>query len=444
MRRNVLGIYIGDGHMEAAVLKWRLGGWTPVTVKQIKIQGSLYEATRELVGRREHLKGARVVVGLPHSYLFMGEIAHPNLTPEESKAALELNLASYVHLEPKDIYFDISAYTRNGVTYSLLIYSEKRVVDPILTALNRAGFIKPPVVAPAAVGLDMFVRKHWREALPCVSAAVQESNLLISLHGSGHWHGCHQVPVDKAASDPETLEALMKRLPPPYDGMKGSLVALDHETKRALPNQRFKVMPGIAKAMRELGGGESIPWSICTALAGASCHPPIWLGTRLRERPLLQKIDKSHIAAGAAALALGAATVFQGMQNYYLSNKLDAVERKTSAIREKAAPLKKIAEEVKTLEKQHEELASFSGAYPSPLSVMMILARRLPTSAWIRNFDYRQERVRITVEGGQAVKVIEQLKGIPAFGGIRLASPVTKFQGKERYTLEITLKPRKG
>jgi len=442
MNRNVVGIYIGNSHIEATVLKWHLGSWIPVTIKEIKSQSSIYEATRELVSRRSHLKKATVVVGLPHSSLFIGEIPHPNLTPDESREAIELNLGSYAHLEPKEIYFDISAYTRNGVTCSLLVYTQRRSVDPVLTALNRAGFLKAPIVTPAALGFDLMIRRHAKDLLPCLGAAVQGDYLLLSLHGRDAWHGCHHLLLEKAEADPFSVDEVIRRLPPPYNRMGNKLVVMDQETKKVLQDRHLAPSEKLSKAVRGWGGSESLPWSLCTAMVGTSFHPPLWLGTKLRSMPLLHRINKEYLAVGALAAVLAGVTAVHGMNGYYLSRKLHSLQNKTAKLHQRLAPLKKLADQAEELDRKYKEITNFTNSSPSPLSIMLVLARRMPTDTWIRNFDYRNDRVRITVEGGQAVEVIEKLKGIPAFLQVSLASPVTKFQGKERYTLEIKLRQR--
>ena len=109
-------------------------------------------------------------------------------------------------------------------------------------------------------------------------------------------------------------------------------------------------------------------------------------------------------------------------------------------LQKRVEPLKGIKKELTGLDGRIRQVEGFLARRGEVLAAMRVLAQRLPGDAWIRNLDYREGRVRVSIEGGRAVDLMEALKGIEAFASIRLASPVTKYRGKERYVVEIVLK----
>ncbi len=444
MGKRILGIYLGQREIEAALCRRELRGLRVVEVKRAAAHSSGPAALRSLVAELAPAQ-AQVVVGLSHQDLFMVEIPHPGLAPQEAREATALSLASYIHCDPDDCLYDCFAYRRGDTTFALLVYCERSRVEPVLDALTQAGVRGRPLLTAAAAGLDHSLRRVCeKSAFPCVSAASQEEELLISLHGHEGWEGSHALPVPGRHVDREALMQLLHRLPRPYDTLASQgLLAADTVTAQKLQQAASCQTAPLPPSVRE-GGDGRLRWSVATALVGGLRFPPVVLGPSLRRPPLSQRIDPGQVAAAALGLLLAGATLVQGVHTYRLQGNVRRLEAKVARLSKRTEPLVSIRKEMEQLEKRLNQIQDFSKGKGSTLGLMRLLAQRLPSDAWIRNYDYRNGRVRINMEGSTAVDVMEALKGAPLIGSVRLASPVTKYRGKERYTLEIVLKAGRG
>jgi len=97
------------------------------------------------------------------------------------------------------------------------------------------------------------------------------------------------------------------------------------------------------------------------------------------------------------------------------------------------------------IENQLKDLGEFRVERPPELKVLKAVAELTPPQTWIKNFNLKKDRLKVTAEGGSAVKTMGKWRQSPLFLEVKLISPVTKDrQQRERFTVEMKLAGGKG
>ncbi|MBW2097376.1 MAG: PilN domain-containing protein, partial [Deltaproteobacteria bacterium] len=81
-----------------------------------------------------------------------------------------------------------------------------------------------------------------------------------------------------------------------------------------------------------------------------------------------------------------------------------------------------------------KDLRDFKFEKPSELKVLKAVAELTPPETWIRSLDIKNDKLKLTAEGGSAVKAMGNWRRSPLFSEVRLISPVRKYrQQRERF-----------
>ena len=112
-----------------------------------------------------------------------------------------------------------------------------------------------------------------------------------------------------------------------------------------------------------------------------------------------------------------------------------------SVLEKKYGPLKAKNEELQKIRTLKGDLEAFLKERPGLLDILRELAEKTPENAWIKYLTLRNNKLRISAEGGYAVQTMEAWRKSRLFSQVKLASSVTKDRnGQERYTVELNFK----
>lgn len=143
----------------------------------------------------------------------------------------------------------------------------------------------------------------------------------------------------------------------------------------------------------------------------------------------------------AAAILIALLTIYQAGQALWLQLELGRVKAHVAELEKRYEPYRSLQEKLDESKRVREVADSFEKEAPQLLPIIYEFARLIPKDGWIRTCTIRGDRVRIAIEGGSAVKMVEILKKSPMFKSVTLASSVTRTRDQqERYTLELRLK----
>jgi hypothetical protein len=104
-----------------------------------------------------------------------------------------------------------------------------------------------------------------------------------------------------------------------------------------------------------------------------------------------------------------------------------------------------IKKQLEQIDNRLKDLRDFRSEKPSELKVLKAIAELTPPQTWIKNFNIKNGKLKVSAEGGSAVETIGKWRQSPFFSEVKLISPVTKDrQGRERFTVEMKLISGKG
>ncbi len=437
MVKEIVGIYLDSGQIEAVVLRREKGKWLPLERAPWSTpdpRRPLAEQLRGVLSPLKPTRRRRICIGLARDQLFIREIALKGLSIEEAEAAVRLAVGAHAHLAPSEIYFDARCLGAGEETRVFLAYAPRKLLDPIFSVLEETGHRRSLwAVSPATLGLDMVLRNNGVKG-PFIVIGQQGEGLCLSLHGPDSWEGSHLIKGDGVA-----MEEVLSLLPEPY--------RLD-TTPKVWTGGASSMPEGIPSMCAYFGNisdycrNGALEWAVCAGALGLSPFPPLSLGQGERKRPLSTRIRAKQLATAALAALVVGATAYQGMVLYGKYGELRRLESKIASVESKVAPLMEKQKELERIKKVRADIMEFYQAYPSNLVVLKALADLTPKEAWIKSYTYKKGVVKVSAEGGSAVTVMGAWRKSPLFLEVKLISPVTKIQGRERYSVELRVKSR--
>ncbi|NDY43541.1 PilN domain-containing protein [Dissulfurirhabdus thermomarina] len=442
--REILGIHLGR-ELEVVRLRGRGRSWRPALGPAARPEDGrpALEQLRRLLEGLAPARRRRIVVTLPRPALFLREIRFPDLEPGEALSAVRLGIGLHAHLEPEALVHDEVVLPGEGATRVLLAYAPRHLVDPVLRVLGQTGHARSlHALAPATLGVDAVLRRAEGVAFPCLGLHREGAAWILSLHGREGWEGSHPLDVPEGASPWPGLAEVRPLLPTAFQAATVPVFlgpGAGEVSGEAPPGARH--VPSVA--WTALGGeGASPSWALGAAalardpfpaisLHGGPRRPPLRLRLRLRPR---------QAAAVGGALALGLATLGLGLQVERLAARVAAKEAEVAAAEARIAPLRKTHQEAESLRATAEALAAFRAGGIPALETLKVLAEATPPETWIKSLHMKEDRIRLTAEGGSAVDVMGLWRAAGRFSEVRLVSPVTKDRRqRERFSVELVL-----
>jgi Tfp pilus assembly protein PilN len=121
------------------------------------------------------------------------------------------------------------------------------------------------------------------------------------------------------------------------------------------------------------------------------------------------------------------------------------MEQEVEELQQRLSPMLNIQKQLEKTENQLNDLGDFMTEQPSELKVLKALAELMPPETWIKSLNIEKDRLKVTAEGGSAVKTIGNWRQSPLFSEVKLISPVTKNrQQMERFAVEMKLVSGRG
>jgi Tfp pilus assembly protein PilN len=447
--REILGIYLDESKLDVFRLKGQLGKWSSVELPYTfdDTGRSLAEQVKGILQAIHPSRRRTICLALPRKNLFLRELSFPQLEPDEAANAVRMGIGLHIHLKPDEIYHDKWTFKRGDETVVLLAYIPRSFLDPVLRAVRETGHGKSlGPVSPATLGLDILLRRSAEAHLPCVSLGWQGDGWIVSLHGVYGWEGSHSVSVSGEEDVSMGLQKLAQHLPPLFSKIAmvpvyavGNSVAANLDPPPKDPCNAIKDLLNIC------GQEGKVSWGLCAASLGLSSYPAISLQEGVRRKPFRLRIKPYQFVVGAVAAAIILTTGLRGLQLQQRVHSVHKMEQEVAELQERLSPMLNTQMQLEQIENQLKDLGDFKVEKPSELKVLKAIAELMPPETWIKSFNIRKGKLKVTAEGGSAVKTMGNWRQSPLFLEVKLISPVTKDrQQRERFTVEMKLVSGKG
>lgn len=447
--REIVGIYLDESKLDVFCLKKQLGKWSSVELpyKFDDTGRSLAEQVKGLLQAIRPSRRRRICLAIPRKNLFLRELSFPQLELDEAANAVRMGIGLHVHLKPDEIYHDQWAFKRGDETVVLLAYIPKSFLDPVLRAVRETGHGKSlGPISPATLGLDILLRSSTEASLPCVSLGRQGDGWIVSLHGVYGWEGSHSVSISGEEDVSMGLQKLAQHLPSPFSNIAMPPVYAVGCSDATILDISPKDPCNAIKDLANICGQEGkVTWELCAASLGLSSYPSISFQEGIRRKPFRLRVKPYQFVVGAAAAAMILATGVQGLKFQKRVNSVHKIEQGVEELRERLSPMLDIQKQLEQIENQLKDLRDFRVEKPSELKVLKAVAELTPPQTWIKNFNIKKGKLKVTAEGGSAVKTMGNWRQSPLFSEVKLISPVTKDRHqRERFTVEMKLVSGKG
>lgn len=447
--REITGIYLDEPRLDVFCLKRHLGKWSSVQLpyKFDDTGRSLAEQVKGVLQAIRPSRRRKICLALPRKSLFLRELSFPQLEPDEAANAVRMGIGLHIHLKPDEIYYDQWAFKRGDETVVLLAYIPISFLDPILRAVRETGHGKSlGPVSPATLGLDILLRSSEESSLPCVSLGRQGDGWIVSLHGVYGWEGSHSLSVSDAEDVSMGLQELAQHLPSSFSKIAMDPVYVVGDSGAAIPDSPSKDPCNAIKDLLNLCGQEGkVTWGLCAASLGLSSFPAISLHEGLRRKPFRLRVKPYQFVVGAAAAAIILVTGLQGLRLQQRVHSVHNMEQEVEELQERLSPMLNIQKQLEKIENQLKDMGDFMAEKPSELKVLKAVAELMPPETWIKSLNIEKDRLKVTAEGGSAVKTMGNWRQSPLFSEVKLISPVTKDrQQRERFTVEMKLVSGRG
>jgi hypothetical protein len=121
------------------------------------------------------------------------------------------------------------------------------------------------------------------------------------------------------------------------------------------------------------------------------------------------------------------------------------MEQEVTELQKRLLPMLDVQKRLEKIDNKLKDLEDFKVEKPSELKILKAIAELTPPGTWIKNFNIRKGKLKVTAEGGSAVKTMGNWRQSPLFSEVRLISPVTKDrQQRERFAVEMKLVSGEG
>jgi hypothetical protein len=442
--REIVGIYLDESKLDVFCLKRQLGKWSYVQLPYTfdDIGHSLVEQVKGALQAIHPSRRRTICLALPRKNLFLRELSFPHLEPDEAANAVRMGIGLHIHLKPDEIYHDQWAFKRGDETVVLLAYIPKNFLDPILRAVRETGHGKSlGPVSPATLGLDILLRRSAEASLPCVSLGWQGDGRIISLHGVYEWEGSHSVSVSDEEDVSMGLQKLAQYLPSPFSKIAMAPIYAVGDSDEAILDPPPKDPCNTLKDLLNICGQKGkVTWGLCAASLGLSSYPAISFQGGLRRRPFRLRIKPYQFVVGAVVAAIILITGIQGLKLQKRVHSVHKMEQEVEDLQERLSPMLNTQKQLEQIENQLKDLGDFKVEKPSELKVLKAIAELTPPETWIKNFNIRKGKLKVTAEGGSAVKTMGNWRQSPLFSEVRLISPVRKDrQQREHFKVEMKL-----
>ena len=447
--REITGIYLDESKLDVFCLRRQLGKWSSVEppYKFDDTGRSLAEQVKGILQAIHPSHRRRICLALPRKNLFLRELSFPQLEPDEAANAVRMGIGLHIHLKPDEVYHDQWAFKRGDETVVLLAYIPRNFLDPVLRAVHETGHGKSlGPISPATLGLDILLRSSAEASLPCVSLGRQGDGWIITLHGVHGWEGSHSVSVSDEEDVSMGLQKLAQHLPSPFSNLAMAPVYAVGNSGAAIPDSPPKDPCSAIKDLLNICGPEGrVTWGLCAASLGLSSYPAISFQEGVRHKPFLSRVKPYQFVVGAAVAAMILVSGFQGLLLQQRVHSVHKMEQEAGELQEHLSPMLNTQKQLEQIENQLKDMGDFRVERPPELEVLKAIAELTPPQTWIKNFNLKRDRLKVTAEGGSAVKTMGKWRQSPLFLEVKLISPVTKDrQQRERFTVEMKLAGGKG
>ncbi len=447
--REIVGIYLDESNLDVFCLKGRMDKWSsaqfPYTVNDSG--RTLAEQVKGVLRVIRPMRRRTICLALPRDAVFFRELSFPQLEPAEAANAVRMGVGLHAHLEPDSMYYDQWAFKRGDETIVLLAYCPRSFLDPVFRVVQETGHGKSlGPISPATIGMDILLRSSAETSLPCVCLGRQDGNWVVSLHGVHGWEGSHSVGVSDGEDMSASLKNLVQYLPPPFSRLVTAPAYVVGDaagiTLNPSPQDPCSTIKEFSKICPSDG---RVTWGLCAASLGLSSYPAISLQKGPRRQPFRLHIKPFQFVAGATAAAIILATGIQGIKLQKRIHSAHQMEQEVEMLQKRLLPLQDTQKQLEQIESQLNDVKDFKAERPSELKIFKTVAELMSSETWIKSLNLKENKLRITAEGGSAVETMGKWRQSPLFSEVRLVSPVTKDrQQRERFSVEIILAGDKG
>ena len=399
--------------------------------------------------RENRISPTAIFMGIPRSMVILRYLDLPLAVKENLRQTLSYEMEKHIPLSADDIHFDyqiISEDKESDHLRLLLVVVRKEILDPYLKLVVRLGMGISRFEISSTALADYFLYQAGKNSTTPLAfihflengielGLLQDGALTYSRAFTGHKDERNIAETllnelgkmrEKLGEDDAFLEAvfcagdkdvsLLKQLNEPVyaDVHPADLSRTGIPSAGIIPAYGL-ALKGVRKARMQI-----------------NLLPP-----QLRKKPSKIANYTMIILAGLTlltALAWGSGTVLK--HQWMLSQLDEEINRLSVEIKK----IDKIKTHKESIENRIRYLASLQRGSAPVLDVLKELSVRIPESAWVSQFDFSENGIKINGEAASASELIPLLEDSPMFKDVAFLSTITKVRnGKERFRIGLNL-----
>lgn len=439
--KTTVGIEIAGGDLRIAVVRTLLNRLQLVDIGEVPGFAELSAEDRRIkiqeLRRRRPFPGSHVYLVLPQSEGVTRQVELPAAVRggrNKLDQIVGLQLESLSPWPTDDIYWGCSEHPlqADGALIATVVVVPKSTLDPHIEFFQSLGLSLSGVsLAPSSWAEGASVL--WQDGPPTLMLGCEREYVEGALVAGRRLHMATETGEDTASSaqkvagrllalgrvsDPESIRLI-------FHG--GNIDALDPEPGCALPLSNARPDSGhrfgaVAAALMGLRRGQF-----------AANVLPAEMRYRSSRMQLVPTAALLLVALAAGLLFL----LREPYQSTLYASRIDA------EIERVAASTGEIAGQSERLDRQEERYRVLAGHIRNRdrnLEVLNALARLLPETAWVSNYNYQDGRVTIEGFAQDTAELQRLLEDSPLLGGVRLTAPLTRAaSGRDRFTIQFNV-----
>jgi Tfp pilus assembly protein PilN len=411
-----LGIEIGPNRLRAL----RRRGRGSAQVEAMEVEWSSAEPVETVAALVERFgTGARLVVAVDTSGLFVKRLSLPALSAEQRRRMVALDPERYFPVRAEALV----AGVRDD---DLVVAARAAEFDRMAEALARLGPVER--VEPAPVALARHLAAQGIERAIIVMADPHDRDCAVVELEDGRAASIRKLPTDgraivaAARATPDIpapcflypwREALASEL-----GAKGLRV-------EAVPPP-----PGSTEAFAGAGG----------ALLGIDAPDELTLTSpALERRQRMRAWRRGALAATALVAALFAAVWSVDLRR---ARTLAEIQRRIAERQADAAEVQLLLEDIATAQEEVTTIATVTRERPDPLEALLLVTRLLPADAYLRSLSVSGDEWELDGYARDAALLVPTFEASDALSDVRFRMATTRTQvGNEDYeTFSLALR----
>ena len=399
--------------------------------------------------KKNSIAPAGVFLGVPRDSTILRYVELPLVTKENLRESLGYEMEKYVPFALDEVYFDYQITEEDkgaGKIKILLVAARKEAIDLLLDLANRIGVKVSGVEVSSTAMANYFSGRIERDggdthALIYLRDQALELNVLTggvlsysrSFTLAEHEGDLHELILQELKRLKQGLGQDQERLATLFCGPSPEGALVD----RLRDEEEIEVrLPDLSRT--GISSTALVP-AYGLALKGISK-----VKSDINLVPFSLRKKASRLGYYTAFVLLGlvllSALAWGGGNILFKQLHFRRLNEETTRVRAELVDIDRAKARCREVEERIDYLNGLYAEDIGPLNVLKELSERIPKSAWIRNFTFSDEGVRIEGRAESSSELIPSLESSPMFKDVTFLSSITRGKtGKELFRIGLKI-----